>query len=137
MKTFEIQTRSKCEFIEITRQVKDCVKDSQARSGICVVYSPHTTAAITINENADADVRRDMAMALQQIVPREMGFVHSEGNSDSHIQASLYNPSQVLIIEDGRLVLGRWQGIFFCEFDGPRNRTFFVQIVAQSSETNG
>jgi secondary thiamine-phosphate synthase enzyme len=104
------------------------------RSGICVVYCPHTTGAITINEAADPDVVRDMGMALGRIVPGQWDYAHAEGNSDSHIQCSLVGPSQTIIVHNGKLVLGQWQGIFFCEFDGPRERRIFVKIVSDGLE---
>jgi secondary thiamine-phosphate synthase enzyme len=131
MITCEIRTRRRHEFVDITPQVQDAVRESKSANGICVVYCPHTTAAITINENYDADVKADMAMALQRLVPKDWPFNHGEGNSDSHVQTSLYGPSQSLIIDEGQLILGQWQGIFFCEFDGPRQRTFFIKIVGQ------
>lgn len=129
MKTYKISSENRHEFVDITSQVNDAVREASVKSGIVVIYCPHTTGAITINENYDPDVKTDMAMALQRLVPQDWPFRHGEGNSDSHVQTSLYGPSQSLIIEEGKLVLGRWQGIFFCEFDGPRKRTFFVQVV--------
>ncbi len=134
MKAFTIKTRSRVEFVDVTAKVEDAVRERRVASGICVVYCPHTTGAITINENADPDVTRDMGMALGKIAPASWNYAHSEGNSDSHIQCSLVGPSQTLIIDNGQLVLGQWQGIYFCEFDGPRDRRFFVQIVSDDLE---
>jgi secondary thiamine-phosphate synthase enzyme len=130
MHQFEVRTRSRTEMVEITSQVRDAIRTSGVRQGLCVVYCPHTTAAITINENADPDVVHDLMLWYNRTVPHEQpGFRHGEGNSDSHIKATLVGPSVTLLIEGGQPVLGRWQGIFFCEFDGPRTRTVQVQIV--------
>ena len=120
MDSFTVQTRRRCEFVEITEQVRQSLERAGVRDGIGVVYCPHTTAAITINENADPDVVHDMLLWLERAVPKEQpGFRHGEGNSDSHIKASLVGSSATVLVEDGRLVLGRWQGVYFCEFDGP------------------
>lgn len=129
MKEFTIRTTARRQFLDITPQVRGAVADSGVREGLCVVYCPHTTAAITINEHADPDVVRDLGVALEGLVPVHGNYLHSEGNSDSHIQCSLVGPSQTLIIHERRLVLGTWQGIFFCEFDGPRARSFYVKII--------
>ena len=130
MHQFEIRTRSRTEMVEITGQVRDAVKTAGVRQGLCVVYCPHTTAAITINENADPDVVHDLMLWYNRAVPHEQsGFRHGEGNSDSHIKATLVGPSVTLLVEGGGPVLGRWQGVFFCEFDGPRTRTVEVQVV--------
>jgi secondary thiamine-phosphate synthase enzyme len=132
MHTFEVRTKSRNEFFEITDQVRDAVRRQGTKAGICVVYCPHTTAAVTVNENADPDVVHDMLLHLGRTIPKEQsGFRHGEGNSDSHIKASLVGPSVTLIVEQGNLVLGRWQGVWFCEFDGPRTRTVHVQLVGQ------
>jgi secondary thiamine-phosphate synthase enzyme len=130
METFEIKTRKRNEFVEITDQVRRALKTSGVQTGICVVYCPHTTAAITINENADPDVVHDMLAYLNRAIPKEQpDFRHGEGNSDSHIKASLVGPSVTLLAEQGGLVLGRWQGVYFCEFDGPRSRTVHVRVI--------
>src|SRR5436305_1208016 len=134
MTTFQIPTHERNQFVEITGQVRAVLQRSGVREGICVVYCPHTTAAITINENADPDVVHDMLLHLGRTVPKDQtGFQHGEGNSDSHIKASLVGPSVTLIVDKGELVLGRWQGIYFCEFDGPRTRTVHVQFIGKSS----
>lgn len=130
MITFEVRTRQRNEFVEITDQVRQAVQNSGIRKGMCVVYCPHTTAAITINENADPDVVHDMLAWLNRTIPQHQAdFRHGEGNSDSHIKASLVGSSAMVLIEQGDLVLGRWQGVYFCEFDGPRTRTVHVQTM--------
>jgi secondary thiamine-phosphate synthase enzyme len=130
MTTFDLHTRRRNEFVEITDRVRQAVRQSGVAAGLCVVYCPHTTAAITINENADPDVVHDMLLWLERSIPQvQAGFRHGEGNSDSHIKASLVGPSVTLVIDSGDLVLGRWQGVWFCEFDGPRTRTVHVQVV--------
>ena len=133
MKAFEVQTRRRAEFVEITAKVRQAVRDAGLKSGACVVYCPHTTAAITIQENADPDVVRDMLLWLNQHIPKDVpGFRHAEGNSDSHIKASLVGPSVTVLIDNGDLVFGTWQGVYFCEFDGPRSRTVMVQVSGGS-----
>jgi secondary thiamine-phosphate synthase enzyme len=128
--TFQIQTRDRNQFVDITEKVRAVIRRNGLREGICTVYCPHTTAAITINENADPDVVHDMLLHLERTVPQQQsGFRHGEGNSDSHIKASLVGPSVTLLVDKGDLVLGRWQGIFFCEFDGPRIRNVHVQTI--------
>jgi secondary thiamine-phosphate synthase enzyme len=130
MQRFEVRTAKRNEFVEVTDQVRRAVRDSGVREGFCVVYCPHTTAAMTINENADPDVVHDMLLYLDRTIPQaQSGFRHGEGNSDSHIKSSLVGSSVTLIIDGGDIVLGRWQGVYFCEFDGPRTRTFMVQVV--------
>jgi secondary thiamine-phosphate synthase enzyme len=130
MHQFEVRTRSRSEMVEVTDRVRDAIRASGVKRGLCVVYCPHTTAAITINENADPDVVHDLLLWYDRIVPHEQpGFRHAEGNSDSHIKATLVGPSVTLLVENGAPVLGRWQGVFFCEFDGPRTRTVQVQVV--------
>jgi len=130
MQTFTVTTRERNEMVEITDEVRGAVGASGVREGICVVYCPHTTGAITVNENADPDVVHDLMLWYNRIVPKQQaGFRHGEGNSDSHIKTTLVGPSMTLIVADGQPVLGRWQGVFFCEFDGPRRRTVHVQVV--------
>jgi secondary thiamine-phosphate synthase enzyme len=132
MTEFTLKTSARNQFVEITDRVRDAITASKVRSGLCVVYCPHTTAAITVNENADPDVVHDMLLYLNRTIPKDQnGFRHGEGNSDSHIKASLVGPSVTLVVNDGDLVLGRWQGVYFCEFDGPRTRTVVVQVVGQ------
>jgi secondary thiamine-phosphate synthase enzyme len=129
MKTIDLQTPSREALIDITSRVEDEVGRSNIKSGICVVYVPHTTAAVTINENADPTVRQDILMALRKAVPDSLPYDHSEGNSPAHVKSSLVGASVTLLVEDGRLALGTWQGIFFCEFDGPRHRHICVKIL--------
>jgi len=130
MHTFSVTTRERNEMVEITDDVRSAVRASGAREGICVVYCPHTTGAITVNENADPDVVHDLMLWYNRTVPKQQaGFRHGEGNSDSHIKSTLVGPSATLLVSDGQLILGRWQGVFFCEFDGPRSRTVHVQVV--------
>lgn len=128
MQTFEIRTRA-FEMIDITARVREAVRDAGVRDGLCTVYCPHTTAAITINENADPDVQRDMLLALGDIFADRGDFRHFEGNSHAHVKSSVVGASETIPVSDGRLVLGTWQGIYFCEFDGPRTRRFHVQVV--------
>ena len=116
-------------WIEVTGNVRDLVRESGVRNGLCVVYCPHTTAGITINENADPDVVRDLIFALEKTYPDRAEFRHSEGNSAAHLKASVIGNSATVIIRDGRLLLGTWQGIYFCEFDGPRTRKVWVNLV--------
>lgn len=129
LRQFTVRTHRRTEFIDITAQVRSAILESGVREGICVVYCPHTTGAITVNEHADPDVVADLGMALGRIAPHGWDYQHAEGNSDSHIQCSLVGPSQTLIIHEGQLLLGTWQGVFFCEFDGPRQRHFYVKIL--------
>ncbi len=129
---FQITTDRRDQFIDITDQVREFVSQSQIQHGIVTVYSPHTTAGITINENADPDVVHDMLLTLNRLIPRDTpGFKHAEHNSDSHVKASMMGSSCQVIIDDGELVLGTWQGIYFCEFDGPRTRTVVVKVIEQ------
>jgi secondary thiamine-phosphate synthase enzyme len=125
----QVKTSAKTDLIDITRSVEEAVRKSGVKDGICWVYVPHTTASVTINENADPSVSRDILMELNKIVPFQDGYQHLEGNSPAHIKASLLGSSITVFVESGRLVLGTWQGIFFCEFDGPRNRQVFVKVV--------
>ncbi|NLW25069.1 MAG: YjbQ family protein [Clostridia bacterium] len=126
---YKIQTTKPQQFIDITNKVAEEVKNSNVRDGIAVIYVPHTTAGVTINENADPDVVRDMIAALDRTYPVHGEYLHFEGNSHAHIKASLMGSSCTVIIQDGKLMLGTWQGIYFCEFDGPRNREFYIKII--------
>ena len=130
MRAFTVNTKRRSEFVEITAEVRQAVRESGLQSGACVVYCPHTTAAITIQENADPDVVRDVLLWLDDHVPQDVpGFRHAEGNSDAHVKSSLIGSSATIVVENGNLVLGRWQGVYFCEFDGPRERTVQVQTI--------
>ena len=125
-----LKTTGRTQFVDITRQVEGVVLQSGVKNGICVIYVPHTTAAVTINENADPTVKKDIKTMLDKLIPwREPFYEHAEGNSAAHIKSSLIGCSETVIIQDGRLLLGTWQGIFFCEFDGPRTRKVYVKIV--------
>ena len=126
LRLFTLDTQRE-NFYSITSQVNEVIKDSGVTDGICVVYCPHTTAGITINENADPDVVKDMLLGFDKAFPDRSEFRHAEGNSSAHLKASCVGSSVTVIIENGRLVLGTWQGIYFCEFDGPRNRKFYVK----------
>lgn len=123
-----LQSRSRTEMIDITAQVQEALRASGLSEGSCLIFVPHTTAAVTINENADPTVREDILKVLNQIIPWDAGYRHLEGNSAAHIKATLLGASQTVGVEKGRLQLGTWQGIFFCEFDGPRRRTVRLQF---------
>jgi secondary thiamine-phosphate synthase enzyme len=131
MNTIEIRTQAREGFIDLTAEVERVVAAAGAASGICVVTVPHTTAGVTVNENADPDVRADLAMVLRKIVPDGLPYAHGEGNSAAHVKAALVGSSVTLLVESGRLKLGTWQGIFFCEFDGPRTRHAWVQVLGK------
>lgn len=130
MTTFSVQTKSHEELVDITPQVVKALQGSGISHGICVIYTPHTTAAITINENADPDVRRDLIKGLRHLNMEKVDFAHGEGNSPAHVKSTLTGCSETVIIDGGRLVLGTWQGIYFCEFDGPRYRNVHVKVLA-------
>jgi secondary thiamine-phosphate synthase enzyme len=133
MRSFTVGTKRRSEFVEITAEVRDAVRAAGLKSGACVVYCPHTTAAITIQENAGPDVVRDMLLWLDGHIPKDVpGFKHAEGNSDAHIKSSLIGASATILVEGGDLVLGTWQGVYFCEFDGPRTRTVRVQTIGSA-----
>lgn len=134
MHTIEVQTSQRDQFVEITDRVRDFVSKVGLTSGGVIIYVPHTTAGITINENADPDVVHDMLLTLGRLVPRDAaGYCHAEGNSDSHVKASMMGSSCRVLVEDGRLVLGTWQGVYFCEFDGPRRRQVHLQVLPSAS----
>lgn len=127
--SFNISTRSRSQMIDITSKVQSFVGESGISDGDVIVYCPHTTAAITINENADASVQHDILLTLEDLLPqRRSGYRHSEGNSDSHCKSSIVGCSEQLLVKNGRLQLGTWQGIYFCEFDGPRSRHVIIQV---------
>jgi len=132
MKSLSIQTRHRCELVDITGQVREAVRESRVNSGICVVYCPHTTAAVTINENADPDVVSDLLMGLERMAPPNGPYRHTEGNSDAHLKSSLVGCSEQVLVQNGGLALGTWQGIYFCEFDGPRQRKVHVHVLSDS-----
>ncbi len=133
MKQFTVRTGARSEMIDITGRIRALLKESKMRSGICHVFVPHTTAAVTINENADPDVPRDILMELDKIVPLNDHYRHGEGNSAAHIKSSLVGASEMIFVDDGELVLGTWQSVFFCEFDGPRTRKVIVKLTPLES----
>ena len=130
IQTFPVETSTQTELIDVTDSVREIVKKVGVEDGVCIVFIPHTTAAITINENADPSVVQDILMELNKIVPFKDQYRHMEGNSPAHIKASLVGGSQTVLIESGKLVLGTWQGIFFCVVDGPKNRKTYVKVIA-------
>jgi len=125
----DVTTRTRTEFVDVTSQIQEIIKQNEVKEGICYLYVPHTTAAVTINESADRNVVEDIIFMLNKVIPLEGKYLHSEGNSAAHIKASIVGSSETILIENGRLMLGTWQGIFFCEFDGPRRRQMFVKVV--------
>ncbi|MFH1877864.1 MAG: secondary thiamine-phosphate synthase enzyme YjbQ [Candidatus Omnitrophota bacterium] len=130
LSSITVKTTAVNHIVDITAQVADLVRAGAVKDGICTVYVPHTTAAVTINENADPDVKSDLLLGLDRIVPDRLNYRHVEGNSPAHIKASMTGSSITVIIDNGRLLLGTWQGIYFCEFDGPRTRTVYIKRVS-------
>lgn len=131
METITVQTKKRVDIIDITSEVRTVVKGTNVEEGICYVYVPHTTAGITINESADPSVGRDIENHLSTLVPRHDRFAHTEGNADAHIKSALVGCSTTVLIHKGALLLGTWQGIFFCEFDGPRSRKVHVKVISE------
>ncbi|HOL21450.1 MAG TPA: secondary thiamine-phosphate synthase enzyme YjbQ [bacterium] len=129
MERITVKTTRRQEFIEITHLVEGIVKKTGVKSGICCVYVPHTTCGLTINENADPSVKADILSKLEKLVPENDRYSHSEGNSDAHIKSSILGHSLSILVEDGSLQLGTWQGIFLCEFDGPRTRDVWIKVI--------
>ncbi len=130
MEILHINTQARCELVDITQEIQEKVYSMQSgKSGIVVIYSPHTTCGLTVNEGADPDVARDMMSYFSQLVPEHNNFRHMEGNSDAHIKTSIFGPSLTLIVENGRVQLGTWQHIYLCESDGPRQRKLWLQFV--------
>ncbi len=129
IQTFQVRTSAQTEFVNITRSVQEAVRKMGVKDGVCIVFVPHTTAAVTINENADPSVPHDIIMELNKIVPFKDSYRHLEGNAPAHIKASLVGCSEIIMVESGKLVLGTWQGVFFCEFDGPRSRNVHVTVM--------
>lgn len=126
---YQVSTSRKQEFVTIDQYIHDALSQSGVQSGILVVYCPHTTAGITINENADPDVKRDLELGLNKTFPNDPEYVHFEGNSDGHMKSSLVGASETLIIQEGQPIFGTWQSVYFAEFDGPRNRTVYIKIL--------
>ena len=129
MKTISVKTHAQTEMLDITGQIQEVIAAEGFQNGICMLYVPHTTAGITINESADPAVRQDILMVLNQTVPWKADYRHMEGNSPAHVKSSLMGASQLVAVENGRMVLGTWQGIFFCEFDGPRTRKLLLKFM--------
>lgn len=127
--TYQVSTSRKQEFVNIDEHIYDALSQSGVQSGLLVVFCPHTTAGITINENADPDVTRDLELGLNKTFPNDPDYVHFEGNSDGHMKSSLVGASETLIIKDGQPIFGTWQSIYFSEFDGPRNRTVYIKLI--------
>jgi secondary thiamine-phosphate synthase enzyme len=134
MKKVHVTTKRRQELVDVTRLVDEAVRSSSIESGLCVVYCPHTTAAVTINEGADPAVAEDILMGLSRLIPRDWAFRHMEGNSDAHLKASLVGPSEMILIDGGRPLLGTWQRVFFCEFDGPRERALHIHIEGRKQQ---
>jgi secondary thiamine-phosphate synthase enzyme len=131
MQTLGIRSSQRVELIDVTHEVTEVVRGSGVAEGFCLVYVPHTTAAVTINENADPSVVRDVIRKLSELVPQDDAYSHSEGNSDAHVKSTLVGCSTVIPVQGGRLVLGTWQAVYFCEFDGPRSRRVIVQVQGE------
>jgi len=131
----KLKTQSKTELIDITTDIKQVVRSSGVKDGYCILFVPHTTAAVTINESADPSVREDILMILNQMVPWKAPYRHLEGNSPAHVKSTLVGASELIAVENGHLVMGTWQGVFFCEFDGPRSRKIFVNCFAAAAST--
>jgi len=127
---FELSTRRRSELVDITDKVLEAIKKSKIQSGMAIIYVPHTTAAITINENYDPSVTEDINATLNRLIPHRLDYAHTEGNADAHIKASIIGSSRTIFFENSEILFGTWQGIFFCEFDGPRHRKVFVKILA-------
>ena len=125
-----VKTSKRTQFVDITADVEDMIRKNGFGSGLCMVYVPHTTAAVTINESADPSVKSDILMVLNDVIPWQAQYRHLEGNSPAHIKSTLVGASELIIVENGRLVLGTWQGLFFCEFDGPRTRKVMLKFMS-------
>lgn len=126
MHKLSIRTNRQTEFVDITQEIRTFVREHKIRNGLLTLFVPHTTAAVTINENADPSVKRDILFEINKVIPFQDGYHHAEGNAAAHIKASLFGSSETIIIEDGELQLGTWQGLYFCEFDGPRQRKIWI-----------
>jgi secondary thiamine-phosphate synthase enzyme len=131
IRQLRVKTNSRTELVDITQGIQRLVSESGARSGVCYIYVPHTTSAITINENSDPNVGRDILKELNKVIPFDDNYGHAEGNSAAHIKSSIVGVSKSVMLEQGRLMLGTWQAVFFCEFDGPRERRVFVKVIEE------
>jgi secondary thiamine-phosphate synthase enzyme len=129
IRQLRVQTKSRTELVDITQGIQRLVTESGVRSGVCYVYVPHTTSGITVNENTDPNVGRDILKELNKVIPFDDQYSHNEGNSAAHIKSTLVGVSKAVMVEEGRLALGTWQAIFYCEFDGPRDRRVFVKVM--------
>jgi secondary thiamine-phosphate synthase enzyme len=129
VKNINIKTKSRNEFVDITSEIQALIDAAEIKSGICHVYVPHTTAGVTINEGADPSVARDIQNTLSKLIPHSGQYLHTEGNSDAHIKTTIVGSTQTIIIDGGKLLLGTWQSVFFCEFDGPRHRRVTVKVI--------
>ncbi|MDD5347818.1 MAG: secondary thiamine-phosphate synthase enzyme YjbQ [Candidatus Omnitrophica bacterium] len=129
MEQIQVRTTQRIDLVDITGKVQAAVSKSKVTDGVCHIFCPHTTAGLTINENADPSVKVDISKTLSKLVPAGAGYAHAEGNADSHIKSSLFGPSLAVFVEHGELMLGTWQGIFLCESDGPRSREVWVKVV--------
>jgi secondary thiamine-phosphate synthase enzyme len=127
--TIQIETHARIEFKDITEHIQKVIADSGVQNGVCYVFAPHTTAAILVQENDDPALQKDLAEFVEQLAPRAKEYHHNDGNCDSHLKAAVIGSSKTLLIENRRLILGRWQGVFYCEFDGPRRRELRVKVV--------
>jgi len=133
MKTLRVKTNRRTQLVDITHEVEQAVRESGVKSGVCYVYVPHTTAGVAINEHADPDVASDVEGIFDRLIRHKGPYRHADGNTDSHLKAILTGTSQIVLIENGKLALGTWQGIFLCEFDGPRQRSVFIKILPDHS----
>ncbi len=131
LKSISLRTHKRIEAVDITEEISKIVKESGVKNGICLIFVPHTTASITINENADPSVMRDILSTLSELIPYNKTYAHLEGNADAHIKSSIIGSSREIIVDNGKLLLGTWQGVFFLEFDGPRTRKIFVKVVEE------
>jgi secondary thiamine-phosphate synthase enzyme len=129
IKNLRVRTNARTEFVDVTQGIQRIVAESGVRSGVCYLFVPHTTAAVTINENTDPNVGRDILKELNKVIPFDDNYGHSEGNSAAHIKSTLVGMSKSVLVEEGRLALGAWQAVFFCEFDGPRDRRLMVKVM--------
>jgi len=129
MEVLRVKTERRTQLVDVTREVERVVEKAGVSAGICCIYVPHTTAGVMINEHFDPDVATDLEGVFERMVPKSGPYRHSEGNSDSHAKAALAGTSQMIFVEDGKLALGRWQGVFFCEFDGPRDRKLWIKVL--------
>jgi len=132
MEKLSLKTNKRVELIDVTERIQAIVTKTKIVSGVCFVFCPHTTAGLTINENADPSVKSDILNTLNKLIPENAGYAHSEGNADSHVKSSLFGSSLSIFVEGGELLLGRWQGLYFCESDGPRSRELWVKVVRES-----